>query len=77
MANLKLGPLTDDKPVKFTLEIPALLHRDLTAYAEILARETKSPQTDPIRLIVPMLERFISTDRGFAKAKRAGSARKL
>ncbi|WP_394707375.1 DUF2274 domain-containing protein [uncultured Celeribacter sp.] len=26
--------------------------------------------TDPVRLIVPMLERFIATDRAFAKARR-------
>ena len=71
MAKLKLGPIVDDKPVKVTLELPARLHRDLTAYAEILAREAGQPATDPARLIIPMLERFIGTDRGFAEAKRA------
>jgi hypothetical protein len=40
MAKLKLGPIADDKPVKITVELPAGLHRDLTAYAEILGRET-------------------------------------
>lgn len=70
MAKLKLGPIVDDKPVKVTLELPASLHRDLVAYAEILSRETGQPSTDPLRLIVPMLERFIATDRGFAKARR-------
>ena len=71
MAKLKLGPIADDKPVKVTLELPAGLHRDLTAYAEILARESSHPPGDPVRLIVPMLERFMATDRGFAKARRA------
>ncbi|WP_315810791.1 DUF2274 domain-containing protein [Bradyrhizobium sp. SZCCHNR3107] len=70
MAKLKLGPIADDKPVKVTLELPASLHRDLTAYAEILARESGQTASDPVRLIVPMLERFIATDRGFAKARR-------
>ena len=42
MAKLKLGPIADDKPVKLTIELPALLHRDLVAYAEVLARETGS-----------------------------------
>ncbi|MCB9942783.1 MAG: DUF2274 domain-containing protein [Geminicoccaceae bacterium] len=70
MTKLKLGPLPDDKPVKVTLELPASLHRDLTAYAEVLARETGQTIADPIRLIVPMLERFIATDRGFAKARK-------
>ncbi len=73
MAKLKLGPIADDKPVKVTVELPASLHRDLIAYAEILGREAGQPATDPVRLIVPMLERFIATDRGFAKAKQAGA----
>src|SRR5690606_28854116 len=71
MTKLKLGPLPDDKPVKVTVELPAPLHRDLVAYAEVLARETGQPAPDPVRLIVPMLERFIATDRGFAKARRS------
>lgn len=71
MTKLKLGPIADDKPVKVTLELPAGLHRDLTAYADILAREAGQSPTDPVRLIVPMLERFIATDRGFAKARKS------
>jgi len=70
LAKLKLSPIADDKPVKVAVELPASLHRDLIAYAEILGRESGHPQTDPVRLIVPMLARFIATDRGFAKAKR-------
>ena len=70
MTKLKLGPLPDDKPVKVTLELPATLNRDLIDYAEVLTRETGKPIADPIKLIVPMLERFIATDRGFAKARR-------
>jgi hypothetical protein len=46
MAKLKLGPIADDKPVKVTLELPASLHRDLAAYADILARE--AGQSPPI-----------------------------
>ncbi|RVD30163.1 DUF2274 domain-containing protein [Mesorhizobium sp. M4B.F.Ca.ET.017.02.2.1] len=69
MAELKLGPIAEDKPVKVTIELPAPLHRDLIRYAEILGRETGQSSTDPLRLIVPMLKRFIATDRGFAKAK--------
>lgn len=70
MTKLKLGPLADDKPVKVTLDLPAELHRDLAVYAEILARETGQHVANPVRLIVPMLERFIATDRGFAKVRR-------
>ncbi|MFT3972125.1 MAG: DUF2274 domain-containing protein [Amaricoccus sp.] len=49
MVKLKLGPIADDKPVKVTVELPAVLHRDLLAYAEILARETDgaAPVTGP------------------------------
>ena len=70
MAKLKLGPIADDKPVKVAVELPVSLHRDLIAYAEILGREVGQPAADPVRLIVPMLERFIATDRGFGKARR-------
>ena len=70
MTKLKLGPILEEKPVKATLELPASLHRDLSAYAEVLGRETGLPVRDPVQLIVPMLERFIATDRGFAKARR-------
>jgi hypothetical protein len=76
MSKLKLGPLPDDKPVKVTVELPASVHRDLVAYAEVLGRETGQPVSDPVRLIVPMLERFMATDRGFAKARRAAQSRR-
>lgn len=66
MAKLKLGPIADD-----TVELPAALHRDLTAYAEILAREAGQRPANAPRLIVAMLERFIATDRGFASARRS------
>ena len=70
MTKLKLGPLPDDKPVKVTVELPATLNRDLIAYAEVLARQRGQPAADPAKLIVPMLQHFIATDRGFAKARR-------
>jgi hypothetical protein len=73
MTKLKLGPLPDDKPVKVMLELPATLNRDLIAYAEVLARQSGQPAADPAKLIVPMLQHFIATDRGFAKARRASS----
>lgn len=73
MTKLKLSPLADDKPVKLTLELPAALHRDLVAYGEILGRADGQNPILPARLIVPMLERFIATDRGFSKARRGGT----
>lgn len=70
MWKLKLSTVLDDKPVKLTIELPAAIHRQLTAYAELLARETGQAAIDPIKLISPMLARFMSGDRAFAKAKR-------
>lgn len=70
MTKLKLGPIADEKPVKINIELPATLHRDLVAYGEVLGREQNEPMVDPVKLIVPMLQRFIATDRGFAKARR-------
>lgn len=73
MTKLKLGPIADDRPVKVTVELPGPLHRDLLAYAEVLARETGQPISDPVKLIVPMLERFMATDRGFARSRKPRS----
>ena len=71
MAKLKLGPIINDKPIKVTVELPVALHRDLGAYAELLERVYQQPAGDPVRLIVPMLERFMASDREFLKAKRS------
>jgi hypothetical protein len=70
MAKLKLAAIVDDKPMKLTVELPAAVHRDLLAYAEVLARETAHPIADPSKLVGPMLARFMATDRAFAKARR-------
>ncbi|PZU69314.1 DUF2274 domain-containing protein [Sphingobium sp.] len=70
MGKLRLSSIIDEKPIKLTLEIPALLHRDLIAYAEVLADQTGQSITDPAKLIAPMVQRFIATDRGFAAARR-------
>ncbi|EHK54388.1 DUF2274 domain-containing protein [Allomesorhizobium alhagi] len=71
MTKLKLGRISDEKPVKVTIELSAALHGDLVAYAEVLARETRQEISDPLKLIAPMLARFMLTDRGFAKARKA------
>ena len=73
MTKLKLGPLVDDRPVKVSVELPGPLHRDLLLYAEVLARETGQPDADPVKLIVPMLKRFMATDRGFVRSRKPRS----
>ncbi len=70
MTKLKLGPLEDDKPVKLTVELPAAVHRDLVAYAKLLASTGGREIPDPAKLIVPMIQRFMATDRGFSKTRR-------
>lgn len=69
MSKLKLGAILDEKPVKLTVDLPAAIHRDLLAYAEVLGRET-GQAIDPAKLVAPMLGRFMATDRAFAKARR-------
>lgn len=76
MAKLKLGPLVDDKPVRITVDLPATIHRDLAAYAQILSSETERA-TEPAQLIAPMLARFMATDRAFASARRRLDAARL
>ena len=69
MTKLKLDAIPDDKPVKLTIELPADVHRDLVAYAEVLARET-GQKHEPAKLVAPMLSRFMATDRAFAKVRK-------
>lgn len=69
MTKLKLGVIADERPVRLTIELPAAAHRDLVAYADVLATETGT-RIEPAKLIAPMLARFIASDRAFAKARR-------
>jgi hypothetical protein len=74
MTRLKLADLADEKPVRLTLELSARLHRDLTAYAlAINGGDAKGAPTVE-RLVPPMLERFIATDRAFAKVRKSPQA---
>jgi hypothetical protein len=69
MMKLKLSAISDDKPVKLALELPAAVHRDLIAYAEALGRQT-GQKLEAAKLVAPMLVRFMSTDRAFARLQR-------
>ena len=72
MVKLKLASVLDDKPVKLTVELLAAVFRDLAAYAEAIGRESDQAAPEPARLIAPMLQRFMATDRAFAKVRRIG-----
>src|SRR5262249_53506025 len=69
MAKLKLAAVPDDRPVKLTVELPAPVHRDLVACAEVLGRQS-GQNIEPAKLIPPMLARFMSTDRAFARTQK-------
>ena len=71
VAQLKLGRLLDDKPVRLTIELPAQVHRDLMAYAEAIGHEAlSSGQVEAAKLVAPMLARFMATDREFGRRRK-------
>lgn len=70
MTKLKLAGIDDGKPVKLTVTLSAALHRNLVAYAGILAKET-GKSVEPAKLIAPMLDKFIASDRGFAQSRNS------
>ena len=69
MIKLKISSVPDDTPVRFKIDLPAAVHRDLVAYAEILGRETGC-SVEPRNLIAPMLARFMAADRAFLRSRR-------
>lgn len=71
MTRLKLADLADEKPVRLTVEVSARLHRELIAYAAALNGGDAKGAPTPEQLIPPMIERFIATDRSFAKGRRS------
>ena len=73
MPNLKLSAVLDDKPVRLTVDLPAETHRMLVAYAEALGRQGGQP-VEPVKLVAPMLARFMATDRAFTRGRKTGPA---
>ena len=71
MTRLKLADLADEKPMKLTVEVSARLHRELLAYAVALNGGEAKGAPSPEKLIGPMIERFIATDRSYTKNRRA------
>lgn len=71
MTKLKLMAIEDDTPVKLTLELPAQVHRDLVAYGKAMASAPGGKAVDPVRLVAPMLARFMQSDRAFTRARNS------
>lgn len=74
MTRLKLSDITDGKPVKLTIEIPVRLHHRLVEYGTVLNGGVREDAPEPELLIPPMIERFVASDREFAKARRRAHA---
>lgn len=70
MTRLKLSDIADEKPMRLTIELPARLHRELLAYATAVNGGDAAGAPAVEKLIGPMLERFIVSDRGFARARK-------
>ncbi|MGN6376899.1 MAG: DUF2274 domain-containing protein [Sphingomonas sp.] len=71
MTQLRLGAVLDDKPAKVAVELSAATLRDLKDYAEVHARQTGVATPLAIeKLIGPMLEQFMASDRAFRRLRR-------
>ena len=75
MTRLKLTDITDEKSVRLTLELSTRLHRRLIEYGVALNGGVQQGAPEPSALIAPMLERFMSSDREFAKTRRQSTSR--
>jgi hypothetical protein len=62
MAKLKLGPIPDEKPARLTITLSAELAALLRTYADAVGSGK--------RIVPPILERFIRTDRAFMRTRR-------
>lgn len=65
---LRLGPLPKVRQVKMTVQMPKALMDDLERYAAAHSQE-HGENVDALTLIPHMLERFMTSDRGFKKVK--------
>ena len=72
MTGLKLAKLPDRTPVKIAITVSPNLNRSLHAYAE-LYREAYGASESVPELIPYMLEAFLKSDHGFAKARKEGA----
>jgi hypothetical protein len=73
MPELKLAKLPDRTATKITITVSAELNSALCHYAEIYTAVYK--EAESVAALIPfMLETFLESDRGFAKARKDGVA---
>lgn len=72
MTGLKLAKLPNRTPVRIAIIVSPDLNESLHAYAE-LYRETYGASESVSELIPYMLDAFLKSDQGFAKARREGA----
>lgn len=73
MAELRLKKIVDERPVNISIELPSPVYQDLVRYAELISGDDEKV-IEPAKLVGPMVKGFMSSDRGFAKAKKQSSA---
>lgn len=73
MPELKLAKLPDRTPAKITITVSPELNYALRRYAEIY-RAVYDEAESVAELIPFMLDAFLESDRGFAKARKDGVA---
>lgn len=74
MTDIKLARLPDRTPIKAVINIAPDLHRSLSDYAAVY-KSTYGDEQTVADLIPHMLAAFLTSDRGFAKARDAVSAK--
>jgi len=75
MTRISLADIADEKPVRLTIEIPARLHRELLAYCAALGAGENAALPPPERVVPAMIEKFIATDRSYARQRKAARIR--
>ncbi len=66
MAKLRIGPLSDDRPVKRTITFTEALDALIRNYATAIAAQGGQSEAPTVEKLVPIIvERFITTDRAF------------
>ena len=75
MTRISLADIADEKPVRLTIEIPARLHRELMSYCAALGAGQNGALPPPERVVPAMVEKFIATDRSYARQRKGAKIR--